>query len=66
MTPLLQFKPIYHVRVWGGRGLGSFLGRTVPGSTPIGETWELVDALGWVVEPQKYADAGLHVGYLMR
>jgi mannose-6-phosphate isomerase len=43
MTPLLQFKPIYQERVWGGRGLESFLGRKLPGSSPIGESWELVD-----------------------
>ena len=27
---------------------------------------ELVDVLLWVVEPQKYADASLHDGYLRR
>lgn len=43
MPPLLQFKPIYQERVWGGRGLNSFLGRKLPGSTPIGESWEIVD-----------------------
>lgn len=43
MTPLLQFKPIYQERVWGGRGLELFLGRKLPGSTHIGESWELVD-----------------------
>lgn len=43
MTSLLRFKPIYQERVWGGRGLESFLGRKLPGSTPIGESWELVD-----------------------
>lgn len=43
MTPLLQFKPIYQERVWGGRGLKTFLGRELTGSAPIGESWELVD-----------------------
>lgn len=43
MTSFLQFKPIYQERVWGGRGLESFLGRKLPGTTPIGESWELVD-----------------------
>jgi mannose-6-phosphate isomerase len=43
MTALLQFKPIYQERVWGGRGLETFLGRKLPGSTPIGESWEIVD-----------------------
>lgn len=43
MTPFLRFKPIYQERVWGGRGLESFLGRKLSGTTPIGESWELVD-----------------------
>jgi len=43
MTPLLQFRPIYQERVWGGRGLESFLGRNLSGTAPIGESWELVD-----------------------
>ena len=43
MTPFLQFNPIYQERVWGGRGLESFLGRKLPGVAPIGESWELVD-----------------------
>lgn len=43
MTPLLRFKPIYQERVWGGRGLESFLGRKLSDTTPIGESWELVD-----------------------
>jgi mannose-6-phosphate isomerase len=43
MTPFLQFQPIYQERVWGGRALASFLGRKLPGTAPIGESWELVD-----------------------
>jgi len=43
MTPLLQFRPIYQERVWGGRGLESFLGRNLSGTAPIGESWDLVD-----------------------
>jgi mannose-6-phosphate isomerase len=43
MTSLLRFKPIYQERVWGGRGLERFLGRKLPGDTPIGESWDLVD-----------------------
>jgi len=43
MTSFLHFKPIYQERVWGGRGLESFLGRKLPGHTTIGESWELVD-----------------------
>ena len=43
MTPLLQFRPIYQERVWGGRGLESILGRNLSGTAPIGESWDLVD-----------------------
>jgi mannose-6-phosphate isomerase len=43
MTSVLQFKPIYQERVWGGRELEKFLGRRLPGTTPIGESWEIVD-----------------------
>jgi mannose-6-phosphate isomerase len=39
----LQFKPLYQERVWGGRRLETFLGRTLPGVSPIGESWEMVD-----------------------
>jgi len=43
MTTFLRFKPIYQERVWGGQALASFLGRVLPASGPIGESWELVD-----------------------
>jgi mannose-6-phosphate isomerase len=43
MTSFLQFEPIYQERVWGGRSLESYLGRKLPGTAPIGESWELVD-----------------------
>lgn len=43
MTPFLKFRPIYQDRVWGGRGLEGFLKRSLPGTTPIGESWEIVD-----------------------
>lgn len=43
MTPFLKFKPVYQERVWGGRALETFLQRKLPGSAPIGESWELVD-----------------------
>ncbi len=43
MTPFLSFKPVYQERVWGGRALETFLGRKLPGTSPIGESWEIVD-----------------------
>lgn len=43
MRELLRFRPLYQERVWGGRALESTLGRALPGDTPIGESWEIVD-----------------------
>ena len=43
MIPYFRFKPIYQERVWGGRTLETFLGRKLPGSTHVGESWEMVD-----------------------
>lgn len=37
------FEPIYQERVWGGAGFRTYLGRTLPTSAPIGESWEIVD-----------------------
>lgn len=42
MDPIV-FAPIYQERVWGGRELANRLGRTLPGTQPIGEAWEVVD-----------------------
>jgi mannose-6-phosphate isomerase len=38
-----QFAPLYQERVWGGRALADRLGRALPGTAPIGESWEIVD-----------------------
>lgn len=43
MNELLRFQPLYQDRVWGGRALEAQLGRTLPPSRPIGESWEVVD-----------------------
>lgn len=43
MPELLRFQPIYQERVWGGRALATELGRALPESAPIGESWEIVD-----------------------
>lgn len=43
MTPVLQFKPLYQQRVWGGHILESWLGRRHVLAGPIGESWEIVD-----------------------
>lgn len=47
MTPRpdypLVLSPHFSARPWGGRGLESVLGKALPGSEPIGESWELSD-----------------------
>jgi mannose-6-phosphate isomerase len=43
---LLEFKPLYMERVWGGRGLETKLGRQLPTDQQIGESWEIVDRPG--------------------
>ena len=62
MTPFIQFEPIYQERVWGGRGLESYLGRKLPAGGPIGESWELVDR----VEAQSMAMGGRWAGKTLR
>ena len=39
----LCFSPLYQTRVWGGRRLEAALGRSLPPSEPVGESWEIVD-----------------------
>jgi len=43
MTTFLRFEALYQERVWGGRLLETFLGRQLPGTAPMGESWEMVD-----------------------
>jgi mannose-6-phosphate isomerase len=47
-TPIYQdrvwgFTPIYQDRVWGGQNLARRLGRALPHTGAIGESWEIVD-----------------------
>lgn len=62
MREVLQFLPLYQERVWGGRRLESFLGRELPGKTPIGEAWEIVDR----PEAQSRVAGGRHKGLSLR
>ncbi len=55
---ILRFQPIYQERVWGGRWMAEKLGRQLPGTQPIGESWELVDR----EEAQSVVCSGLHEG----
>ncbi len=39
----LIFEPIFKPKIWGGRRLGSLLGKTLPPDQDIGESWEVAD-----------------------
>jgi mannose-6-phosphate isomerase len=39
----LQFDPLYHYRLWGGRRFDSLLAPPLSGDSPIGEAWVLSD-----------------------
>lgn len=39
----LRFRPIYKDRIWGGNSLSTLYGRSLPGTGPIGESWEISD-----------------------
>ncbi len=42
----IQFKPIFKPKIWGSRHLARFLGTSLPGEDPIGESIHLVDRPG--------------------
>lgn len=45
IPPVLQFRPNFRSKVWGGRRLQR-LGRRLPPDIPIGEAWEIADLPG--------------------
>ncbi len=40
---LIEFRPLYMERIWGGKNFESKLCRKLPEGKPIGESWEIVD-----------------------
>ena len=42
----LFFQPLFQERVWGGRSLARLYGKSLPGTGPIGESWEISDRPG--------------------
>src|SRR5687768_8825104 len=42
----LTFKPVFKERVWGGRNIEKLYAKPLPGSAPIGESWEVSDRPG--------------------
>ena len=42
----LTFLPIFKERIWGGRNLARLYGKELPGTGPIGESWEISDRPG--------------------
>jgi mannose-6-phosphate isomerase len=43
MRAPLRFRPFLRPMVWGGRGLGDVLGKTLPTGDAYGEAWEISD-----------------------
>jgi mannose-6-phosphate isomerase len=64
----LTFRPLYMERVWGGRKLSTLFGRQLPMTTPVGESWELVDRADAqsMVSEGKYVGVSLHELWMKR
>lgn len=53
----LKFHPRFVEKIWGGRKLETVLGKALPASKPIGESWELYDFPPDVVEDGGWCSA---------
>ena len=60
--PYLSFEPVYQKRVWGGRGLATYLGRELPPDSLVGESWDIVDRSDCV----SVVTTGPYAGYTLR
>ena len=49
----LTFRPRFVEKIWGGRKLQTVLGKSIPPSVPIGESWEIYDFPPGVVDSSK-------------
>jgi mannose-6-phosphate isomerase len=59
------FEPIFKPKPWGGRELARLFGKPLPGSGPIGESWELADLPGNESRVAEGPLAGKRVGELL-
>jgi len=57
-----RFKSILKEKIWGGRDLETFLGKTLPPNKLIGESWELSDR----DNDMSVVDNGTHAGITFR
>lgn len=54
----LAFLPIYKKKIWGGNNFKQYLGRSLPDSQNIGESWDIVDR----EDAQSIVKGGLYKG----
>ncbi|HAK95349.1 MAG TPA: hypothetical protein DCM87_10185, partial [Planctomycetes bacterium] len=58
----LPLRPLFMERVWGGTALAARFGKQLPGTAPIGESWEAADIGEHVSEVAR----GIHAGKTLR
>lgn len=61
----LFFQPRFQERVWGGRNLARLYGKPLPGTGPIGESWEISDRPGNLSLVTNGSFAGRDLRWLM-
>lgn len=66
MSAPFQFEPFLLSKVWGGRRLGQYLGKTLVDDQPYGESWEVSDHASHVSVVRNGPWQGLTLDDLMR